>query len=167
MKRKVEVARTYTADTAAQAAIHKVMMKVVRVYVPARASSDRVDARAAGVVLVHTRCFGAVAKARALGYQQMAHDAVDFIAAAVSLQMMMRARTFLVVVLVSPVGESDFFNAARLDAVFVVWNHKSDPQQFEKQGGPRTNDAAMYEPRCFKTAKLIHVQSFEGRLMRM
>ena len=117
--------------------------------------------------MVHTRCFGAVAKARALGYQQMAHDAVGFIAAAVSLQMMMRARTFLVVVLVSPVGESDFINAARVDAVFVVWNRKSYPQQIGKQGGPRTNDAAMHEPRCCKMANATHVQGSEGRLMRM
>ena len=53
-------------------------MKVARAFVPAKASSDRVAARA-GVALVQRRFVGAVAKAHALGYKQVVHDAVDFI----------------------------------------------------------------------------------------
>ena len=147
-KRKLEVARTYT-DTARQSTHSKATMKVARAFVPAMASSNIVAARA-GVALVQRRFVGAVAKAHALGYRQVVHDAVDFI----KMSLRMRARTPLCehLVLVSTIGEDDFSDAARLVAT-PFGTHRSDPQQFETQGS-LSKDAVKYDARCLKTVAL-------------
>jgi hypothetical protein len=78
------------------------------------------------------------------------HDAVDFI----KVSLGMRARTPLRehLVLVSPIGEDDFSNAARLVAT-LFGTHRSDPQQFETQGS-LAKDAVKYDARYLRTAKL-------------